>query len=298
MTRRERAIMDMSDALDAELTEDSAIYTGNHEFEDGVATFRQNKQAADAAALAAYPAEQKFSKSKLAAKIELAISLSILCDLAFVSLKKLKQFSLADTLSTNKSDYIHIPDGECVTLCKAMHKILFDNMELINIPSITTQVLADLLKEIEAFGNLKGTSQKVREVSPVHTQAFKDSLVPLLDSVDDLQRLVGFYFKPNPDFYARVIATSSIPTVHVYHTYIIITCILKSTGKPAVGIIFSLGNSRKTATTDRDGKASFEEVRSGQDVLIGTFNGKEVYYAHITIKRSTTNHYDVVIESL
>ncbi len=298
MTRRERAIMDMSDAFDAELTESIAIYTGNHEFEDGVATFRQNKQAADAAALVAFPAEQKFSKTKLAAKTDLAINLSILCDLAFVKLKKLKQFSIADTLSTNKSDYLYLPDEECVNLCKAMHKILFDNMELINIPSITTQILADLLKEIEAFRDLKGTSKKVREVSPVHTQAFKDTLPPLLDSVDDLQRLVGFYFKPSPDFYARVMATSSIPTVHVIHTYIIITAILKSTWKPAPGITFALAKAKKTGITDRDGVLPFDEVRSGDDVLTGTFEGKEVVYKKVNIKRSTTNHWEVVIEGM
>jgi len=296
MTRRERAILDMADALDAELKESSSVYTGNAEFEEGVAAFRQKKKVADDAAVVAYPKELKFSEEKLAAKTELAIKLSILCGLAYVKLKKIKQMSLANSLSLRKSDYLFIADFECVTLAEAMHKLLLDNVALINIPSITTEVLDGLLIEIEAFKSLKGTSQIVRENSPLKIKAFRDSLPPLLDSVEDLQMLVGYYYEPKPDFYARIMTTSSIPTVHVFHTYITITAILKSTGKPAVGVVFGIGNSKKTATTDRDGVATFERVRSGQEVLTGMLNGKQVYCAGVRIKRSTTNHYEVVIE--
>ena len=298
MKKKDRAIMDMADALDAELKDDSAIYEGNLQFEEGVATFRANKLVAEAALLAAYPEDQKFSTDKLAAKIALSVRLSILCGLAFVALKKLGKLSLAKTLYTKPSKYTHLPDTDFATLAEAMHKIMFDNMGLINIPSLTTEVLAEILQQIADFKKLQGTSLKVRKNSPILTKAYEATLPPLKDSAKDLQKLVGFYFETKPDFYARVMATSTVPTVHYFHTYIIITAILKSTGKPAPGITFTLAKANKIATTDRDGMASMKYVTSGEDVLIGTFNGKEVYNAKVSIKRSTTNHWEVVIEGM
>ncbi len=298
MKKRQRAIMNMADTFDAELTDDSAIYTGNKQFEDGVAAFRARKLISVAAMKAAYPDDLSFSNEKLTAKIKLAIKFSILCGLAYVELKKKGQLSLAESLSCNKSEYTHLPDLDCATLAEAMHKVLLDNIELIDIPSITIEILTELLKQIEAFKSLQGTSSKENKTSPVLTKAFDDTLPPLLESVEDLKKLVGFYFETKPDFYARVMATSAIPTVHVIHTYIIITAILKSTGKPAVGILFALEKAKKTGITDRNGILKFNEARSGEDILTAYFEGKEILNNKVSIKRSTTNEWEVVIEGM
>ena len=215
-----------------------------------------------------------------------------------MKLKKAKQFSLAATLVRKQAAYMRLPDTDFATTAKAMHKIMLDNIEVIDSPGITTEILADLLKEIGAFSELQGTSLTERENSPVHTKAFKDSLPALLESVEDLQGLLGFYLKPNPEFYARIMATSTIPTVHVYHTYIIITAILKSTGKPGAGITFTLEKAKKTGITDRNGILKFNEARSGEDILTAYFEGKEILNNKVSITRSTTNEWEVVIEGM
>jgi len=249
-------------------------------------------------AAATHTLNEGFSQEKLNKKDILGFKASLYAGKAYVAFSLLDKTSLAESLSCNKSEYTHLPDLDCATLAEAMHKVLLDNIELIDIPSITIVILAELLKQIEAFKLLQGTSSKENKTSPVLTKAFDDTLPPLLESVEDLKKLVGFYFETKPDFYARVMATSAIPTVHVIHTYIIITAILKSTGKPAPGITFALAKAKKNGTTDRDGILNFEEVRSGEDVLTGTSEGKEVVYKKVKIKRSTTNEWEVVIEGM
>jgi len=288
----------MADALQSELVADRDIYKDNKEFVDGADVFTAAKKVAEDALIVAYPADPSFSQEKLDAKTAIAIKVSILCGLAYVKLKKLHQNTLANTLHIKQADYLYLSDVEFATLVFAMQKILQENLGLIDIPSINAEKLAELVKLTEAFKALKGTSLKVHENSPTLTKAFEDSLEPLQDSVDDLKLLAGDFYESNLDFYKRIMASSAIPTVHVHHTYVIITATMKSSGKPAVGILFSFEKAKKSATTDRDGVASMEEVSFGPDVLIGTLDGKEVLYKKVKIKRSTTNNWEVVIDSL
>ena len=298
MNKRERAIMDMGRGFKAELTASASIYVGNTDFEDEVAAFNAALQVSEDALKAAYPENQGYSEEKAADKIKLATNVSTLTATAFVKLENQGKISLAEQLFTEPSDFDHVADSECGARAEAMHDIMLTNIEAINSKAITTEVLVELLKEITAFKESKGTSQKEHQNSPVLTKAFKDSLVPLQKRVDYLRYLVRVYQKSKPDFYERVMATSAIPAIHVYHTYIIITAILKSTGKPAPGITFALAKAKKNGTTDRDGILNFEEVRSGEDVLTGTSEGKEVVYKKVKIKRSTTNEWEVVIEGM
>jgi hypothetical protein len=57
-------------------------------------------------------------------------------------------------------------------------------------------------------------------------------------------------------------------------------------------------SAKKSAITDSEGNAQIDEVKSGKDTLAGVLNNKVIYTGNVVIKKGTTNHYNLLIETL
>ena len=56
--------------------------------------------------------------------------------------------------------------------------------------------------------------------------------------------------------------------------------------------------AKKTLVTDKDGVAEKEEFKNGKDVITAKYKGVEVLTQDVVIKKSTTNVFNLEIESL
>lgn len=297
MTNTEQAQKTMFVALDKELDDDEAAYAGNEDFEAEVGLFKEALAANNAKAVAAHQDNSGFSADKLKQKIVLGDMGSNLSGKAYVKLMNIGRQDLADQLHVEPTDYKQAADSQCVVMAKAGHKLMSDNLALLSpTGTITAAMLTDFMNEIVKFEAIQGTSETVHEVSPILTQAFKDSFEPVMLRVGNLKYLVRDYKTSNPGFYDRLMASTVIPTINVHHTYVEVHVVWKNSGAAVEGMIFSLSNSKKTATSDWQGNAKLSEVQSGKAVLKGELAGKVKYEAHIEIKRGKMNHFEAAID--
>ena len=296
MTNREQAQRTMFAALDKELTDDSASYTSNPDYVDEVDTFRDAYTANTKAATAAHADNSGFSKEKLDEKIVLSNLASNLSGKAYVKLINKGKPSIAEQLNTEPTDYRQVADSQCAILAQAAHDLMNANLADLSPSTITAPMLVSLQKEIDKFTNLQGTSETVHEVSPALTKLFKDSFKPVMVTVTHLKLLTRDYQTTDLPFYQRLMASTIIPTVNVHHTYVEVHAVSKTTGKPLEGLIFTLSNTKKTAVTDENGIATFEEVKGGKALMGNDLAGKVRCHQNIVIKSGRLNHYEVIID--
>ena len=298
MNNRQQAQMTMFVALKAELVASATAYTGNQDYIDEVALFNINVQKNSDAATAAHADNSGFSAEKLTAKKELAKMASNMSGKAYVKFTNLNKTSLASQLHVEPTDYNDVSDSQCAKLAQEAHKLMSDNIGDLTPNTITAAMLTSLQGKIDVFTQKQGSSDTVHEVSPEMTRKFRDSFKPVMINVDHLKLLTRDYELSNPKFYARMMASMVIPTINVHHTNVEVHATAKSTGKSVEGMEFSLTKANKKDTTDFEGNAEIEHVKSGDDVLTGKINGAILYTANVKIKRGKLNHYDVVIDSI
>ncbi len=297
MTNKEQADGSMFNAVESVLDVDSAVYEDNDDYVEEVAIFRAAHAINIAAATAAHQDNSGFSLEKLNAKIELGGMASNFAGKAFVKLNRLGKQSIAGTLSYEPTDYLHVADLACATLAQSAHDIMHTNIGDLG-STITAANLTSLQDSINKFNHLQGSSEAVHAVSPDLTKAFKKSYKPVKSSIVNLKLLTRDYKTLNQGFYDRLMSSTLVPTINIHHTYVSIYTVAKTTGEPVEGIVFTLTNGRKSGTSDYEGMTKIDEVKSGKDILTGVIGETVVYTAHIKISKGTTNHYNVVVESL
>jgi hypothetical protein len=297
MTNTQQAQMTMFVALSTFLHDNESSYETNVDFMAEVVAFIAAYKANKEAAVAAHADNSGFSNDKLTEKIILSDMASNLCGKAWVKLRNIGKQSIAEQLHIEPSDYNHVADSQCAVLAQSAHDVMTLNIAFLG-NTITAPMLVDLQKQIDKFLAIQGTSDTVHEVSPALTKQFKDSFAPVMAIITNLKLLARDYKTSNNEFYKSLLASTVIPAINVHHTYVAINALAKSTSKPVIGAIFSLTKGLKSATTDTDGNATIEEVKSGKDTLTGVLSGNVIYTGQITIKSGTTNHYHLIMEGL
>jgi hypothetical protein len=298
MTNKEQAMMTMFIALAKYLQDNDQAYAGNDDFIAEVADFLVVYNINKNAAVAAHVDNKGFSAEKQTQKSILANTASNLCGKAFVKLKKAGKLSIAEQLHKEPSDYLQVADSLCGTNAQSSHDIMVANITDLGPNTITLPMLVGLQNHIDKFIAIQGSSETVHEVSPALTKQFKESFAPVMDIIDNLKYWNRDYKSSNNEFYTGLLASTVIPAINIHHTYVYINALRKSNNKPVEGATFTLTKGKKSAVTDSDGNANIEEVKAGKDTLTGVLSGNVIHTSNITIKRGTTNHYDLIIDSL
>ena len=296
MTNREQAQTGMFIAVEKELSDDSGHYDTNNAFKAEVLLFLAAWLANKTAGEKAHADNSGFSQEKLDKKIIVSDTASNLSGKANVKFINSGKPSLAEQLNTEPSDYSQKADAECARLAQVAHDFLAENIDLIKPDYVTPEALAAFQEEITNFIAIKGNSEIVHEVSAELTQIYKGSFAPVMMTIDHLKFLVRDFKTTDFDFYTRFMASTKIPTINVHHTYVEGHVVGKVSGKIIEGGVFTLTKGKKSGTTDYEGNFKIEEVRSGKDILTGVLDGDIIYTGHITIKRGTTNHFEIVVE--
>ena len=296
MTKIEEAEMAMFNRLSKQLDDDKSIYSADTDMKDAVDAFNVSKAANDKASKDAHPDNSVYNDQKLSNKVEMSKTAALYSGLALVKFIKLGKNLEAEQLLTEPNDYLAHQDMECARLAQVAHDFLENHLEDLSPTTVTTEDLKALAGTIKLFLDTKGTSDNLHKVSPTLTKIYKASFDPVFTSIEHLRLVVRKYEKSNFDFFTRTMANMIVDTVYVRHTSIVVEAMLKSTGLPLNGLLVGFLKSKKTGVTNEDGIAEIDQIRSGKDTMICTLNGKEVLRMKITIKRSTTNHYNVVVE--
>ena len=297
MTNEQQADINMFNSLKAALASFSDIYDDDEAFKAAVTKFLAAHSANATAAANAHPDNSGYSKVKKTAKTKLSKTVANLCGRAFVTLKDQDEIEISDQMLVNPSNYSKESDSECARLAQAMHDIMGTYIGLLT-GYVTAAKLTALQAEIDEFNGLQGTSEMVHEVSPMLTQKFVESFIPVKSRVEDIKLLLRDYETTNDEFFTAITAAMVVPAVAIRHTYVAITAIGKDSGRMLENIVFTLTEAKKSATTDWEGKALIEEVKSGKDVLTGVFNDKVVYTSHIVIVKAMTNNFHLKIDAM
>jgi hypothetical protein len=298
MTNREQAKMTMYAGIDSFLldTDNAAIYAGNLAFTTEKAIFDTAYTLVKKRAAKTGTDNSGFSLGKDEAKEEMAKKAATLSGFAFVRFNALGEMDLAGQLLIRDTDYLFVADALSVSRAQAAMELMNTNLAMLTPDYVTAADILALSTAINNTQNALGASDAAHQTEPQDTSAFKDSLPPLDNSIDNLKLLARFFQDSATEFYEEFLLVCELPPVNVHHTKIIVTVTASENSNAIAGATGTLSNTDKTGTSDLNGLMTIEEVPGGIAVLTVNAPGRQQVQTQLSIQQGKDNNVSVEME--
>jgi hypothetical protein len=213
---------------------------------------------------------------------------------AYVRFEILGKHDLSAQLHFNESDYTHASDPEAITMAQEGYNIISANLVDLTTDYVTLADATTLQSLIDTLKSSMGKKESARKASPADTAAFEKALKVADTAIDNFVIVLRPVQKANIGLYNALILNTHLPPINVHHTYLNVTVLDAATNTPIVGAVLSINTSdKKTATTDADGNATIERLRSGATILTIAAPGKEPKEVHLQVSRGKNNEVEV-----
>jgi hypothetical protein len=293
MNQKEIAKTKMYNAIDKFLTDNVKAYETNKAFSTDRQNFSDQLTEINDIATILSVDNTGYSKQKMQAKKDMADSAAHLSGFAQVCLLKLKKNLEASQLHISSSEYSHIPDTEAKALAQSAHDVMDANITNLSPDYVTADDLTGLQNLINTFNTTQGSSTSVSQGIPEQRKNFKQAIITIDSTINDICLLARKYITSNADFYNNLLAQCVIPVVNIHHTTLSVTVKKKSDNSPITNATGSLSNSKKTGTSDAKGFMTIEQVRKGNPTLSIKAAGFTDYTSLIHIISGQDNHFDI-----